>query len=56
MEKFNEKEKDMLKIGIGLYKVQIKKILKGSESLRVGYKEVKQKFLEAEALLGKLTK
>ncbi len=54
MQKFTKEEKEIIMIGFKLYKVQIKKMMKSSESLNAGNKEIKLKFLATENLIGKM--
>jgi len=53
-KKFSAKEIGIIIMGLQLYKVQLKKMMKSSESLSVARDEVKHSFLETEALIGKI--
>jgi len=53
-KKFSAQEIEIILIGLQLYKVQLKKMIKSSESLSVAKNEVKHSFLETESLISKM--
>jgi hypothetical protein len=53
-KKFSAKEIEIILVGLQLYKVQLKKMMKSSEAMRVAKDEVKLAFLANEALIGKV--
>lgn len=53
-KKFSAKEIEIIVVGLQLYKVQLKKMMKSSESLGVAKNEVKHSFLETETLISKM--
>lgn len=53
--KFTKEELTMLALGLEMYRAKLKAMLNQSEAMHVAVDEVKQKFLEAERLFGKIT-
>ena len=55
MEKLTKKQLEIVLIGLKLYKEKAKKMMKQSEELRTAEKEIKNTFLEVEALISKVS-
>ena len=53
--KISPKESEIMTIALGLYMTKIKKMLKDSEALKAGDKDIKRSYLDASALLEKLS-
>lgn len=51
---FSKEELQIVHIGLDMYKAKLKKMLKDSGTLKVGEKEVKQKFLKTDVLIGRI--
>ena len=51
---FSKEELAILGVGLGMYRKKLLKILKESEALKTGEKEIKQTFLKAEKLADKI--
>jgi hypothetical protein len=54
MEKFTKTDIEKIRIGVRMYRDNLKKMLTQSQNLHAGEKEIKKEFLETERLLDNL--
>lgn len=52
---FSKKEIQIILLGLGMYATKFKKLMKDSESLKAGEKEIKRDYLEIQALINRLS-
>ena len=55
MQKFTKEEKEMLALGLEMYRAKLKGMLNQSEAMHVAVDEIKERFLDAEKLYSRIT-
>lgn len=51
---FTPKELEIISLGLELYKAKLKKVMKDTDAVKAGEKDVKQTFFETERIIQKV--
>ena len=56
MDKLNTEQKEIVLVGLQMYKKEIKKMMKKGDELKTAEEQIKHNFLQVESLINTLSK